>query len=164
MPRERADFLPRTQLPNLDIAVTAASHERLPLGADSERKNAARMPGEGADFLPGTEIPHLNRAVITATDERLPIRADAQSENPARMPLEGADFLPGWSVLKGEAQFGRRQACLVLLAVLMLFLVVPPTSWSKPASCDLVFVERGVVSFTKPDYQRYGESAGGMFG
>lgn len=55
-------------------------------------------------------------------------------------------------------------AIAVPLAVAVVLLATPPTSWRNPSKLDLVFVERGVVSYTKPDYLRFGESAGGMFG
>lgn len=60
--------------------------------------------------------------------------------------------------------FGIRQIVMAALAAVTVIAVVPPTAWRRPAAGDLIFVERGVVSFTKPDYTRYGESAGGMFG
>ena len=66
--------------------------------------------------------------------------------------------------VKQERAFDKRRLVLAAVAGLTVLVVVPPTSWRRPAPCDLVFVERGVVSFTKPDYTRYGESAGGMFG
>jgi hypothetical protein len=69
--------------------------------------------------------------------------------------------LPG---LKEEFPTGKRSFLLAVVAALVVIAVVPPTSWRRPAQCDLIFVERGVVSFTKPDYTRFGESAGGMFG
>ena len=60
--------------------------------------------------------------------------------------------------------FGMRQIVMAAISVVTVIAVVPPTAWRRPAAGDLIFVERGVVSFTKPDYTRYGESAGGMFG
>jgi hypothetical protein len=75
-----------------------------------------------------------------------------------------ADPLPGWAALRGEWALGKRQLAVAAVAALAVLAVTPPTAWRSPAACDLIFVERGVVSFTKPDYTRYGESAGGMFG
>ena len=49
-------------------------------------------------------------------------------------------------------------------AVLLLLLVLPPTTIGRVTPRHLVFLERGVVSFTKPDYQRFGRGAGGMYG
>lgn len=60
--------------------------------------------------------------------------------------------------------FGKRQIGMAVVAAVTVMAVVPPTAWRRPAKGDLIFVERGVVSFTKPDYTRYGEAAGGMFG
>ncbi|MES2922137.1 MAG: hypothetical protein V4819_11355 [Verrucomicrobiota bacterium] len=60
--------------------------------------------------------------------------------------------------------FGKRQIAMAAISVVTVMALVPPAGWHRPAACDLIFVERGVVSFTKPDYTRYGESAGGMFG
>lgn len=71
---------------------------------------------------------------------------------------------PGWPGLKEQLRFGKERIVLFALAAMMVAVVVPPTAWRYPARCDLVFVERGVVSFTKPDYTRFGDSAGGMFG
>jgi hypothetical protein len=71
---------------------------------------------------------------------------------------------PEWAALKEELVLGKRQIAMAAVAALAVFAMVPPTAWRSPDPCDLIFVERGVVSFTKPDYTRYGESAGGMFG
>ncbi|MCB1126707.1 MAG: hypothetical protein KDM81_09445, partial [Verrucomicrobiae bacterium] len=49
-------------------------------------------------------------------------------------------------------------------AVLLLCLTLPPTAWRRPDPMRIIFVEKGVVSYTKPDYTRYGRAAGGMFG
>ena len=77
---------------------------------------------------------------------------------------EGSRPGGNWPTLKSLRAFDKRWLVLAAVAGLTVLVVVPPTSWRRPAPCDLVFVERGVVSFTKPDYTRYGESAGGMFG
>jgi hypothetical protein len=69
----------------------------------------------------------------------------------------------GWGVR--ELLVGsRKQLWVVATAVVLLLLIVPPTAWRHRAGSNLVFVERGVVSFTKPDYTRFGRAAGGMFG
>jgi hypothetical protein len=67
---------------------------------------------------------------------------------------------------EGQGTFGvdRRWQILAVLAGVIVLVVVPPTSWRRPAAGELVFLDKGIVSFTKPDYTRYGESAGGMFG
>jgi hypothetical protein len=83
-------------------------------------------------------------------------KAPKVAEEPAVAPES-----PGF---REEFGFGKQGILMVVVAALAVIAVVPPTSWRRPAKCDLVFVERGVVSFTKPDYTRYGESAGGMFG
>jgi len=75
-----------------------------------------------------------------------------------------ADALPGWAALKDELATGKRQIAVAAVAVLAVLAMAPPTTWRHPDACDLIFVERGVVSFTKPDYTRFGEYAGGMFG
>lgn len=72
--------------------------------------------------------------------------------------------LPEWAALREEFSLGKRGIVMAVLASLAVMALVPPTAWRSPEACDMVFVERGVVSFTKPDYTRYGESAGGMFG
>jgi hypothetical protein len=77
---------------------------------------------------------------------------------------DGSALQPGWTALKDEWVLGKRQAVVAALAAVVVLVVVPPTAWRSPAPCDLVFLEKGVVSFTKPDYTRFGESAGGMFG
>lgn len=65
---------------------------------------------------------------------------------------------------------GRKWSPLALVGVLAVAaaglsaLLMPPTGWRQPAPPEVVFVEKGVVSYTKPDYTRYGRSAGGMFG
>lgn len=66
--------------------------------------------------------------------------------------------------LRGELRSGLKGMALFALAGLAVVVMTPPTTLRDPAQCDMVFVERGVVSYTKPDYTRYGESAGGMFG
>jgi hypothetical protein len=71
---------------------------------------------------------------------------------------------PGWPGLVAECRFGKRVLIVAVMAALAVAGVAPPTSRRRPAPCDLVFLERGVVSFTKPDFTRYGEAAGGMFG
>jgi hypothetical protein len=76
----------------------------------------------------------------------------------------GEAVATGWQALKGEFHVAWKRMVLFALTALLVVAVVPPTAWRNPAKCDLVFVERGVVSFTKPDYTRFGESAGGMFG
>jgi len=77
---------------------------------------------------------------------------------------KSGDDSAGPEGVKEEFACGRKSLLMAMLAVLAVVAMVPPTSWRWPAKCDLIFVERGVVSFTKPDYTRYGESAGGMFG
>lgn len=77
---------------------------------------------------------------------------------------DDTDPLPGWPALREELACGKRQLAVAALAALAVLAVTPPTAWRSPAACDLIFLERGVVSFTKPDYTRFGESAGGMFG
>jgi hypothetical protein len=81
-----------------------------------------------------------------------------------KAPRQNDGSMPGWLALREEWAFGKRQIAMVTMAALALIAMVPPTAWRRPAACDLIFVEKGVVSFTKPDYTRYGESAGGMFG
>lgn len=66
--------------------------------------------------------------------------------------------------LRKEFRLGKGAIPLLVVSALWVLVAIPPTSWRRPANCDLIFVERGVVSYSKPDYARYGESAGGMFG
>ena len=72
--------------------------------------------------------------------------------------------LPGWAALRDELTPGKRRIAVAAVAAVVVLAVVPPTTWRHPDAGDFIFVDRGVVSFTKPDYTRYGESAGGMFG
>lgn len=71
---------------------------------------------------------------------------------------------PGWAALRDEIRPGKRWLVMAGAGALAVLVVVPPTSWRRPSAAELVFVDKGIVSFTKPDYQRYGEAAGGMFG
>ena len=57
-----------------------------------------------------------------------------------------------------------RSLIFAAASVVLLLLVLPPTTIRKPTPHSLVFLERGVVSFTKPDYTRFGRGAGGMYG
>ncbi|MEI7899802.1 MAG: hypothetical protein WCK89_06085 [bacterium] len=50
------------------------------------------------------------------------------------------------------------------LAVLLLFVLIPPTTLRPTHPRKVSFLHRGVVSFTKPDYTRFSRAAGGMFG
>ncbi len=77
---------------------------------------------------------------------------------------EPADAADAPSPLRREISFGKPAVVVAILAALTVIAAAPPTSWRRPAKLDMIFVDRGVVSFTKPDYERYGESAGGMFG
>lgn len=60
----------------------------------------------------------------------------------------------------------RRFAGLLYLALAaaLLLLSVPPTLFPASTTTRPVFLHRGVVSFTKPEYGRYGQGAGGMYG
>jgi len=70
----------------------------------------------------------------------------------------------GWAALNDEWKWGKRQLAVAAMAALAVLVIVPPTAWRSPGTCDLIFVDRCIVSYTKPDYTRYGEAAGGMFG
>jgi hypothetical protein len=69
---------------------------------------------------------------------------------------------PGWLGfrLRGRAW----PAGFAAAGVALLFLAAPPTTWRRPKPAKLICVEKGVVSYSKPDYTRYGRAAGGMFG
>ena len=80
-------------------------------------------------------------------------------------PVEGSvPQLQGWAALKDEWAWGKRQLAVAVMAVVAVLVLVPPTAWRSPETPDIVFVDRCIVSYTKPDDTRYGESAGGMFG
>nr|MCU0781166.1 hypothetical protein [Akkermansiaceae bacterium] len=70
----------------------------------------------------------------------------------------------GWGALRGEFAPGARRWLAAGAAVVLALLLAPPTVWRPLKDRDIVFVEKGVVSYSKPDYQRFGEYAGGMFG
>ena len=59
---------------------------------------------------------------------------------------------------------GKRSLVFAASSVVLLLLVIPPVAIRKATPSRLVFLERGVVSFTKPDYTRFGRAAGGMYG
>ncbi len=50
------------------------------------------------------------------------------------------------------------------LAVLLLFVLIPPSTLRPAQPRKISFLHRGVVSFTKPSYTRFSRAAGGMFG
>lgn len=50
------------------------------------------------------------------------------------------------------------------LALVLFFVVTPPTTLRPVQPKQVSFLHRGVVSFTKPDYTRFSRAAGGMFG
>lgn len=70
----------------------------------------------------------------------------------------------GWPAWRDQWRFVRPVLVVTALAAALLLLATPPTSWRRPVPRELVFLERGVVSFTSPDYTRFGKMAGGMFG
>ena len=49
-------------------------------------------------------------------------------------------------------------------AILVVIIVLPPTTRQRAVPLKVTLVERGVVSYTKPDYKRFGRAAGGMYG
>lgn len=78
-------------------------------------------------------------------------------------PAVAAEALP--EPTSWRAELGTRRGWIIAgLAALVALLATPPTAWRTTQQREFVFLEKGVVSFTKPDYERYGESAGGMFG
>lgn len=50
------------------------------------------------------------------------------------------------------------------LAVVLLLIMLPPTVRRPARPRKITFLNRGVVSFTKPNYTRFSRAAGGMFG
>lgn len=77
---------------------------------------------------------------------------------------EDGSSAPGWIALFEDWRLDGKQLVLFALAAVAVIAMAPPTSWRRPKSAELVFLEKGVVSFTSPDYTRFGKSAGGMFG
>lgn len=69
-----------------------------------------------------------------------------------------------WATLRAQFGFNKQTGIVVGVGLLALLVMVPPTSVRKPAAKEIIFVQKGVVSYTQPDYQRYGRAAGGMFG
>ncbi len=68
------------------------------------------------------------------------------------------------TALRREWPSGWRAPLVFALAAAFALVAVPLTNLSRPQPPTLVFLNRGVVSFTSPDYTRFGQSAGGMFG
>jgi len=58
----------------------------------------------------------------------------------------------------------KRTLTFTISTIVFLLLVIPPVAFRKATPSRLVFLEKGVVSFTKPDYTRFGRAAGGMYG
>jgi hypothetical protein len=58
----------------------------------------------------------------------------------------------------------KRTLIFTASALVLFLLVIPPVAFRKASPHRLVFLEKGVVSFTKPDYTRFGRAAGGMYG
>jgi hypothetical protein len=81
---------------------------------------------------------------------------------------QGSPALPRASQAWGEfVSWARRSphvGAMLVVSLAFLWIAMPPTSWRRPSPLELVFIERGVVSFTKPDYTRFGKAAGGMYG
>ena len=68
------------------------------------------------------------------------------------------------SITKAELKPTARGVLLTVAALLLTIAITPPTAWRKPTPAPITFLHRGVVSFTKPDYTRFGRAAGGMYG
>ncbi|NNM28991.1 MAG: hypothetical protein HKO57_05680 [Akkermansiaceae bacterium] len=75
-----------------------------------------------------------------------------------------AEPAAGVESLRDQFRIDKRAVALAGAGAVLILLVVPPTSLRRPAARELVFVEKGVVSYSKPEYGRYGRAAGGMFG
>jgi hypothetical protein len=73
-----------------------------------------------------------------------------------RTPMNVTAPKPAWG--------SRLSWAFLPLAVLVLFVSMPPTTWRTAGPRKVSFLHRGVVSFTKPDYTRFSRAAGGMFG
>ena len=57
-----------------------------------------------------------------------------------------------------------RSIAFAAASVVLLLLAIPPTTIRSTTPHRLVFLEKGVVSYSKPDYTRFGRGAGGMYG
>jgi len=82
---------------------------------------------------------------------------------PEQAAPESAGPRPPQRALQAKALLWRAGPIAGAAAALLL-LACPPTAWRRPAPREILFVERGVVSFSKPDYTRFGRAAGGMYG
>jgi len=71
---------------------------------------------------------------------------------------------PGWAAARAEWKLGKQPLVVAGLAALAVLVATPPTNWRRPAPPEMVFLNHGEVSFTSPDYTRFGKAAGGMFG
>lgn len=59
---------------------------------------------------------------------------------------------------------GRCKMPAIVVWLALMLVAVPPTAWRRPQPREIVFIERGIVSYSKPDDRRFGRGAGGMFG
>ena len=65
---------------------------------------------------------------------------------------------------KPARRAGKRSILFAASSLVLLMMVIPPIAFRTATPRKLMFMERGVVSFTKPDYTRFGRAAGGMYG
>jgi len=81
-----------------------------------------------------------------------------------RKPTESAESQEEQQSLNPIQRIPRAYYRFALAAVLLLLFALPPTIQRSPSPSRMVFLNRGVVSFTKPNYERFGKAAGGMYG
>lgn len=79
---------------------------------------------------------------------------------------QSAQAAPGAA---GTASVGIRRAMTwcwpaPVIWLALIAVATPPTAWRRPQAREVVFVERGIVSYSKPNDTRFGRGAAGMFG
>ena len=94
---QRADFLARCRVPNLDQLVITGGGETLAIGREDGGVDAIAMAGDGARERSGCSVPQLDFALLageaTGGREELSIRRPCDGANLFGMALESCDRL-----------------------------------------------------------------------
>src|SRR5262245_24954262 len=95
MPHQRADFLPRGNVPEADRTASAPGGERFPLGRKGKVTSHRFISCQLTGLFACRPVPEPDRMVKTCRGEGLAIGGEDHSGNGVGMPLELLDFLAG---------------------------------------------------------------------